>query len=348
MPLITISILNASVMLAPIQTDIVAKISSASVVAQAVPPSVPNRAPPSPPPSPPAGAPAGTDPSKPPLPTRESTPRPAVPAPQGAPPSQGMTGVVETADGSRYPDDRRLILVRRGIRAGRFEEAEMIARTVLNEQPDIDRAVFFLALAIHKQKRYGQARELLERAMLSSQPYPERGHVAHFLGWCCYYTGDLASARHYFEIHASHWPNFDDTHYGLGVIALDEDRIVDAEESFKTALRLQQMQPDDIRSQAKTVARLGDVALRQDQIEVAIGRYESAVRLWSDHYEAWARLARLYHREGREEDAERAEREEQLARVRMGRAEASVLDGAAIDPGTNEPEQPSGAPTPAP
>lgn len=243
--------------------------------------------------------------------------------PQGVPrPLQSAPGTVsQTPEGQQYPDDERLKIVRRLLQSGRISEAEMVAQTVVNARPEVDRAKFFLALAIHKQKRYGQARAMLEASMLSSQPFPEHGHVSHFLGWCCYYTGDLEAAKRAFETHAAAWPNFDDTHYGLGVIALDEDRVEDAEASFETALRLQQLNPNDRRSQAKTIARLGDIALRQDKFDVAMSRYESAVELWPDHYEAWARLVRLYNRAGREADASRATEREQQARVRMGRAE---------------------------
>lgn len=209
----------------------------------------------------------------------------------------------------------------------------MVARTVAGEYPELARARAFVGLAVHKQKRYSAARPILEDAMTSSQYFPEQGHLPHFLGWCCYYTGDLDSARHYFEIHAANWPNFDDTFFGLGVIALDEDRVGDAEEAFANALRIQQMQPEDRRSIAKTTARLGDVALRQDRIDVAQARFERAVELWPDHYEAWARLVRLHHREGRHEDAERAAVMEAQARERMGRAvRTGTGDAGASDP----------------
>lgn len=215
----------------------------------------------------------------------------------------------------------------------------MVARTVLTEHPRSDRAAGFLGLAIHKQKRYGQAREFLEQAALSKVDFPERGHMPHFLGWCCYYSGDAAAARHYFEIHASHWPNFDDTHYGLGVIALDEDRVDEAEESFARAFKLLSAEGRDRRSLGKTLARLGDVAMRRGDDAKAMGFYERAVELWPDHYEAWARLVRLYYRADRAADAERAQASERTARQRMGRpdpgagegGDASSGDGAGTD-----------------
>jgi len=269
-------------------------------------------------------------------------------------------------------NDARIALIKRLLRANRFDDAEMVARTLATEYPQLARATAFYGLALHKQKKYGAARPLLERAIESPQDFPEKGHLPHFLGWCCYYTGDAAAAQHYFEIHAANWPNFDDTFYGLGVIALDDDRVGDAEEAFSNALRIQQAQPDDRRAIAKTTARLGDVAMRQDRPAVAMERYERAVELWPDHYEAWARLVRLYHREGREEDAVRAEAMEQKARERMGRADATehgtlpdhaADDGESSAPGaadaphapreasapgaTNRPKAPN-APAPAP
>lgn len=235
----------------------------------------------------------------------------------------------------------------------------MVARTVLKEQPAMDRAAFFVGLSVHEQKRYGQARELLERSMVSNQPFPERDHAAHFLGWACYYLGDLECAKRAFSAHAAQWPNFDDTQYGLGVIALDEDRVDDAERSFARALELTTTQGGNNKaSLAKALARLGDVALRKDHPEEAQLRYEEAVALWPDHYEAWSRLVRLYNREGREEDAQRAERESQAARVRMGRgeqgSEAAKPDAAAPEatpstkPGDDPPAPPAPPVPPAP
>lgn len=267
--------------------------------------------------------------------------RPASPRGQPAPPAVPRT-IADRDDPDGFKDSR-LEIARRLLRENHFAEAEMVSRTVLNEHPRSDRAAAYLGLALHKQKRYGQAREFLERAALSKVEFPEREHMAHFLGWCCYYMGDAPAARHYFEIHASNWPNFDDTHYGLGVIALDEDRIDDAEQSFDTALRLQQAQDGDKRSVGKTLARLGDVALRRGRDEEALRRYEKAVELWPDHYEAWARLVRLYYRADRIADAERAELMLTAAKARMGRLDPPEQGSESTTAPESAPA-PSGAP----
>ena len=94
-----------------------------------------------------------------------------------------------------FPNDPRLDQALVMLTRGAFGPAATVARTVRAQHPDIDRATAILAIALEKEKRYEEARALLEAAAASTQPYPERRHVPHFLGWCCYHLGDLEAAR---------------------------------------------------------------------------------------------------------------------------------------------------------
>lgn len=284
--------------------------AAVSAAAQAVPP----------------GAPPATVPARPAPPASGSNATPPVSAPPAAPGGAAAGGA--PVDAVSWPDDPRLEVARKLLRSGQFEQAEIVAGSVARQKPQVHRAVFFQGLAIHKQKKYGQARPLLEAAMASPQPFPERGHVPHYLGWCCYYLGDMPAAKAAFEKHAAEWPNFDDTHFALGVIALDEDRVDDAARELTRALELQQAQKASRRSIGKTEARLGDVALRRDDVAEAERRFRRAVELFPDHYEAWARLSRVLARQGRTEEADAAMAEHQKAMERVGRA-APAADGGA-------------------
>lgn len=247
-----------------------------------------------------------------------------------------------------FPDDVRVMVAARLLFEGRLEDAATVAGTVVAQRPDCDRGKFMLGLIRHKQQRYDDARPLLEAAMLSKQPFPERDHTSYYLGWCCYHMKDLKAAKQYFEIHVAHWPNYDDSHFGLGVIALDEDRLDDAEAALTTALRLQDsleaQNAADRKSRSKTMARLGDVAARQKKLDLAITRYESAVAAWPDHPEAWAALAKLYRSAGKEADAKRADDGEREALTRARRGAAG--EKKPVAPAASEtPEKP--APPPA-
>jgi tetratricopeptide (TPR) repeat protein len=216
-------------------------------------------------------------------------------------------------------DDFRIDAARRLMQSGRFDLAEAALRTVLAEKPTSDRAKFFLAVSIAKQKRYGEARPLYEEAQASARRFPEETHLDHFLGWTQYYLGDPAAARESFLRHAESVPAEGDSAFALGLIALDADDRADAERWFTEAIRRQQDEPALAREVAKAHARLGDVRWRDDRIDEAVESWRQCVAMWPDHHEAWSKLARAYARLGREADAAMATRQWEAALARVGR-----------------------------
>lgn len=286
------------------------------------------------------------------------SPSEAKPSP---PPDPGSPGRAKDPGAAEFPDDVRIFVASRLLFEGRLDDAATVASTVVAQRPDCDRGKFILGLIRHKQQRYDDGRPLLEAAMLSKQPYPERDHASYYLAWCCYHMKDLKAAKKYFEIHVSQWPNFDDSHFGLGLIALDENRLANAEAALTTALtlqeRIEQPSPADRRSRSKTLARLGDVAARQQKLDIAITRYEAAANAWPDHHEAWAGLAKLYRSAGRESDAKRADdgEREAMARAKRGAPTgaakgegggAATGEGAGGATGEKKPEAPAGGEPP--
>jgi tetratricopeptide (TPR) repeat protein len=119
----------------------------------------------------------------------------ATPPAGGAPTGPSPTPPTELPATASFPDDPRLDAALKMMARGRFDIAALSARTVLAERADLDRAAAILGIALQKQKKYAEARPFLERARDSAQPFPERPHAAHFLGWCCYHLGDLEAAR---------------------------------------------------------------------------------------------------------------------------------------------------------
>ncbi len=204
--------------------------------------------------------------------------------------------------------------------SGQFIDAEIVLRAILKESPDCARAEFLLGVAMLKQKQYGQARPLLESSLARQQDFSGRKQVEHFLGWACYYLGDLDASKRAFQSHVRAVPTADDSYYGLAIIALDEDRTSDAAVALERAMELIGTDPARNRERAKVVARLGDLEVRRENPSAAISLYEEALALFPDHYEIWGKIARLYDSEGRPADADRARKSQQAAMARVGRS----------------------------
>ncbi len=221
-------------------------------------------------------------------------------------------------------DDPRINVARKLLRDGRFDVAETALRTVLADEPESDRARFFLALSIAKQKRYGEARILYDEVAASSRTFPERRHLDHFHGWTLYYLGEPLLARAAFLRHAEAVPEEGDSAFGLGLIALELDERAEAERWLQEAIRRQQSEPALSREVAKAEARLGDLRYREDRVEEAVEHWRRCVALWPDHHEAWSKLSRGYARLDRPEDAAMATRQWEAALARIGRP----LEGA--------------------
>lgn len=246
----------------------------------------------------------------------------AAPAAQVAAPVSGASAgpSPETARNAGTPAPDRLSVVRRLLRDGQFAAAIPVAQAAVAAAPEDLRARFFLGLCLHKSKRYAEALPLLEAVAADPAPgFPEAPHAVHYLGWCRYYLGDLPGARAAFQAHANAFPNYDDSHFGLGLVAFDEDRTAEAEQSFRRALELLGDQQGAARERAKNLARLGDVLLRQERLAEAEQSYRRAVELFEDHYEAWAKLARLLDRLGRADEAAAARAKQAAVMARLGK-----------------------------
>ncbi|MDZ4828646.1 MAG: tetratricopeptide repeat protein [Phycisphaerae bacterium] len=209
--------------------------------------------------------------------------------------------------------DDRIQIAKAMLRANRFDDAELALKTVLARRPDIAQAEFFLGVAIQKQKRYADAKPHFERVIALGSAFPEIDYVFHFLGWCLYYLGDLPGAQIAFEEHLRRVPTEADTQFGLGVVAFDDDRIDEAEAHFKRAIEMQLGDARAAREIAKAEARLSDVYVRRDRIVEAEQVLRDSVTRYPDHYEAWAKLARVLDRLERTDEATSAREQEQAA-----------------------------------
>lgn len=248
---------------------------------------------------------------------------PGIDSTAGKPPPQA---VAVTAS---YPDDPRLDEALRMMSKGAFEAAATTASTVVRSKPDVDRAQAILGVALNKLKNYEGARTALEKADASKQEFPERRHVPHFLGWCCFHLGDLEAARKAFEEHLRRMPGEPDSTFGLGLVALGEDRLDDADKLFAEALdgfTKPKPRPTD---QARVLTRMADLALRRNDAPKAEELLERSIKASALQHETWSKLARVKDRLGKPQEADAARANVQRILEALGRGEKAPTSDSA-------------------
>ncbi len=231
--------------------------------------------------------------------------------PKSAPPAEQTAKPV-----SLSPE---LTAAARLIADGKTDQARTRLEAHLAEHPDDGQAAFLLGLTYHRQKRYTRARPWFESAVRLA---PDYHTVHHFHGWCLYYLGDMPGARAAFNRHIEAVPGEGDSHFALGLIAFNDDRLDDAQRRFARAIDLQRNKPGRRGDVAKAHARLADVHIRRDELEQAKTQLLLATSLWPQHYAAFYKLSRVLNRLGEPEAADEALREfrvrEQQAARRRG------------------------------
>jgi tetratricopeptide (TPR) repeat protein len=216
------------------------------------------------------------------------------------PDEEGPDGEVEAAPAELAEALRPVVAL---IAQQRTPDARAQLDAYLAAHPDDGQAVFLYGLSYHREKRYGLARPHFERAIALAPDYPMS---YYFLGWCCYYLGDLPAARQAFERHLSAEPDQRkeaDSIFGLGLIDLEEDRLDDAEQRFRRTIALEQGDQNRAREISKAHVRLADVYERRDSLEQARDELVLATRLWPQHYAAFFKLSRVLIRLGDTEGA---------------------------------------------
>jgi tetratricopeptide (TPR) repeat protein len=229
------------------------------------------------------------------------SPAPAAPAPSA------RAGATPTAK-----LDPRLLDAFRAIKGGRYEEARRMADAYGSagaEHPG--QAAFIRGLSYHEQQLYESARPQFARAI---ELEPEFSTTYFFAGFTLFNLGCLDEARAALETYLARSPDEAEAVFGLGLVALEQDRVDDAEQSFQRAIAIAEAKPrpgkkaadldEDI---ARYQARLGDAYLRRDDLKSARAAFERSVELWPSHGEPWHKLARVLQRLGDTAGAERAQ-----------------------------------------
>lgn len=185
-------------------------------------------------------------------------------------------------------------------------EARAILAAVLADDPDALQARFLVAFSWHRQKHYEKARRGFEELLNSRAVFPGSENILHFHGWALYHLGRLREAEVALSRHAEAAPAVAATWFGLGLIALEDGRLDEAESFLLKARNLEGGNPKRKIEFARTVARLGEVYELQGRLELARSRYEEATRTWPRHYNAHYKLSRVLLRLGEREAAQAA------------------------------------------
>jgi len=199
------------------------------------------------------------------------------------------------------------------IEQGRFDEARKLVESIVALQPRSSRAHLVLALTYHKQRRYGVAKPIFERAI---QLDPEDRLILPYYGWCLYYLGEADASRAQFEQFAAFMPEHADAHYALGLLDFDGGKREDAKRQFDLAIEFARKANGRI-DEAKSRARLADVLVREGEWEKAKKELERSVALNPELYGAYFRLSRVLQRLGDEEGAQQARRMHDEVRRRL-------------------------------
>ncbi len=173
----------------------------------------------------------------------------------------------------------------------------------LEHNPESGQGEFLLGLTYHREKRYALARPHFAKAVQLS---PNFHPTYHFFGWCLYYLGESDAARDAFQDHVRLDPTEADSQFALGLLAMEDDQLDEAERRFLKAIELQVDTPSRRGEVAKAHARLGDLYIRQERLDAAKAELETATNLWPRHYAAYYKLHLVLNRLGEPEAAEDA------------------------------------------
>ena len=211
--------------------------------------------------------------------------------------------------------DPRLTEAFRLIKAGRYAPARRAAQDYLTGATGTPahpgQGWFILGLSYHRQRLYETARGHFAKAVALEPDYVTS---YFFYGFTLVNLGRLDEAAKAFETYLARGPEDPEAVFGLGLVALEQDRVDDAERSFVRAIALAQgrevgpllsagLREDLSRYQA----RLADVHMRRGDLPKARADLERSVDLWPEHFEPWHKLALVLRRLGDEKGADRAQ-----------------------------------------
>jgi tetratricopeptide (TPR) repeat protein len=205
------------------------------------------------------------------------------------------------------------------IELGRFDDARRLLEALASTPGHEHEARFGIALSLHKEERYAEARPLFE-ALLDAGPAFERAHMTlYFYAWCLYNLGEKDAARAAFEAFLALEPAEADAYFGLGLLALEANDPAGARTRFEESIQRAEAAKDPAQV-AKACERLGDMHDAEGRPKEALDAYVRCLQLDPSTTAAYLKLSNLQLRLGDEQGAARnKKRYEQLLAETGGR-----------------------------
>lgn len=226
----------------------------------------------------------------------------------------------------RDEGEARLALAREHVRAQKWEQARALLEVLLGPENGAagtvtDEARLLLGIVHQEAHRPLLALPLFEAVLERGPSVAPAAQAFYFYGKALADAGRAEGARAAFEADRSLFPSSGDPWFQLALLDVEAGEPAAAREKLEQALTRFRTPRD----QAKAHARLGDLALAQDQLEEAERRYLACVELFP-HYEVFYKLAGVARRRGDEAAAaEYLRRHEQLReRATQGAAPAGL------------------------
>lgn len=154
-------------------------------------------------------------------------------------------------------------------RAGRFAEAEVLYRAILDRRPGDADALSALGAALRAQGRIGEAITVFERALAAA---PDHAGAHNNLGNTRHLAGDLEGAAASFRASLACDPGQAEVACNLAGVLVQAGLIVEAEASLRQALALKP-------GLARAHYDLGRCLFRQRRFPQAVDGYAAALRL---------------------------------------------------------------------
>ncbi|MBZ0111911.1 MAG: tetratricopeptide repeat protein [Thermoanaerobaculia bacterium] len=182
---------------------------------------------------------------------------------------------------------------------GQFEVARTRLLPIVEQHPGWARAALLLGLTYYRQHRFEAARPYFQQALAAD---PDETAIHPFYGYTLYALGELAEAETVFQSLLEKRPQYASAHYALGLVYLDLDDRKAAAKHLESTIELAAA-ADDLELAARGQARLGDVLLRNGDLDAARRRLELALTTLDDDPGAVAALSRVLDRLGEHEAA---------------------------------------------
>jgi len=188
------------------------------------------------------------------------------------------------------------------IDARRFEEARRIAQAYLGEHAHDPQALFLIGLSHAYADNHGAARPFLEQTLARA---PDFDLAWEPLARTRFLLGDLAGARAAWTSYAERAPADPKGPHGLGLVALEETRLDEAEAHFRRALAcFDALEPRQAAARAgersESHARLGEVRLAAGDLAGARAELLRAIELSDGNLSALYTLGLVHRRLGEE------------------------------------------------